>query len=113
MPTDAHFDVCGRGDFANQGRQPVLCITNSFHPENHELFAMRRILDGFTRKSGENCGFVLEKGVRSSVKVLGNLDWSPVETRALIFVTSIPYILISIEGLLADCRNLSASILLN
>jgi hypothetical protein len=41
---DAHRDVCNLGRFANSRKEAVLCIMNSVHSRNHELFTLRLLL---------------------------------------------------------------------
>jgi hypothetical protein len=41
---DAHRDVYNPGRFANSRKGAVLCIMNTAHPRNHELFALRLLL---------------------------------------------------------------------
>jgi DNA polymerase III delta prime subunit len=56
-------DVCEPVRFSNERKKPVLCIINSVHPKNHELFALRLLLRRFPARSwadlrnhnGETC----------------------------------------------------------
>jgi hypothetical protein len=51
--SDVDQDVCQPVKFANLRKTPVLCIINSVHPRNHELFALRLLLRRFSARNWE------------------------------------------------------------
>jgi hypothetical protein len=50
---DIHPDVCDPVRFANLRKEPMLCIINSVHPRNHELFASRLLVRRFPTRPWE------------------------------------------------------------
>ena len=51
---DAFPDVCDPVGLLNERKEPILCIINSVHPKNHELFALRLLLRRFPARSWED-----------------------------------------------------------
>jgi hypothetical protein len=73
---DAFPDVCEPMRFSNERKEPILCIFNSVHPKNHELFALQFLLRRFPARSWEDLHNREEKHVKLSMTLLGNSDQS-------------------------------------
>jgi hypothetical protein len=83
---DAHRDVCNPGRFANSRKEVVLCIANSFHPRNHELFALKLLLRRYPARSWEALRTINDEISQTFYEAVKHLDWSQIKMKKQKFV---------------------------